>query len=114
MNQLNNEIPDHINEQFLKQFGQFPSQTTVSVIKKEGVDTLIKKNEILWYKRQIHQGVEIYDEGVVGYGTNRMYIYFKRSEGALSYKLTILTVGTKDDNTLLMLINGLKPYFNII
>ena len=43
MNQLNNEIPDHINEQFLKQFGQFPSQTTVSVIKKEGVDTLIKK-----------------------------------------------------------------------
>lgn len=114
MNKLNNEIPEHINDQFLKQFGQYPSQTDIISIKKDGVDLLLKKNEIIWYKRVIYENNEVYDEGVIGYGNNRIYIYFKRFVGGTAYRLSILTVGIKDDVTLKMLINGLKPYLNRI
>jgi len=114
MNQSNLELPDCVIEIFKKDFEVIPSETFIGSIKKDGIDLIVKKNEILWYKKVIHQNQEILNEGVVGYGAHRMYIYFKRDEGGSSYRLTILTVGSKDDITLKMLINGLKPYLYII
>lgn len=114
MNQQNNEIPDHIKDHFFRKYEKYPSQTDFGSIKKDGIDLLLKKNEIIWYKRELCQNQELYNEGVVEYGNNKIHIYFKRSEGGTSYRLIILTIGTKEDNTLKMLINGLKPYLNLI
>ncbi len=114
MKDINFDIPDNVLEIFKKHFEFIPSETFVGGVKKEGVDILLKKNELVWFKRFTNSNIEIYKEGIVKYGTNNVYIYFNKNEDESIYKLVILSNGIKDDITLKILINGLKSYFTVV
>jgi hypothetical protein len=114
MKKNNIELPECAIEIFKKEFETHPSETFVGNIKKDGIDILLKKNEVVWFKRMISSGIELYGEGLIKYGTNKLYIYFNKNEDESIYKLSILSVGKSDDATLKILINGLKQYLTII
>jgi hypothetical protein len=114
MKQTSVELPECVIDIFKNDFGLVPSETFVGNIKKDGIDILLKKNEVVWFKRMISSGIELYGEGLIKYGTNKLYIYFNKNEDESIYKLSILSVGKSDDATLKILINGLKQYLTII
>ena len=114
MKQVNVELPNCVLDIFKSDFGVDPSETFVGNIKKDGIDILLKKNETIWFKRIISSGIELYNEGLIKYGTNKLYIYFNKNEDESIYKLVILSVGKSDDATLKILINGLKQYLTLI
>lgn len=114
MKQTSIELPECVIETFKNDFGLVPSETFVGNIKKDGIDILLKKNEVIWFKRIISSDMELYEEGLIKYGANKLYIYFNKNEEELIYKLSILSVGKSDDSTLKILINGLKQYLTLI
>lgn len=114
MKQINIELPLCVIERFKNDFGVHPSETFVGNVKKDGIDVLLKKNDVLWFKRMINSNIELYDEGLIQYGTNRMYIYFNKNDDESIYKLVVLSIGKNEEPILKILINGLKQYLTII
>lgn len=114
MRQKNIDLPEFIKDTFKTEFGVFPSETFFGGIKKEGIDILLKKNKLIWFKREIVGGSEVYNEGTIVYGTNKIHIYFKKNEDELVYKVLILSDAKGDDSLIQILINGLKQYLVLI
>ena len=104
-------IPDHVFDTFKNNFKteSHPNIIRTRNMTKLGVDTLIEKNGLEW-SSSIFDEVYYYTEGLIQWGKNSVWFYFKKIDNDSTYKMYILT--NKDQN-LTMLMNGLNKYFTI-
>jgi len=105
------EIPEHVLD-FYKLKNDtvlYPNIIRTRNMTKLGVDTLIEKNGLEW-SSSIFDEVYYYTEGLIQWGKNSVWFYFKKIDNDSTYKMYILT--NKDQN-LTMLMNGLNKYFTI-
>ena len=79
-------------------------------ITKLGLDTLMEKNILEWSSSVYYDDGYHYMEGLIRWGKNNVWLYFKKIDNDSTYKLYILT---NTDQNLLMLLNGLNKYFTI-
>ena len=105
------EIPQHILDYYKSTNDSVLNPTIVRTrnVTKLGLDTLIEKNGLEW-STSVFQDTYNYMEGLIRWGKNSVWLYFKKIDNDSTYKLYILT--NKDQN-LTMLINGLNKYYTI-
>ena len=105
------EIPQHIIDFYKTENNSVLNPTVIRTrnITKQGIETLIEKNGLLW-SSSFYDDNYYYIEGLIQWGKNHLWFYFKKIDNDSTYKLYILT---NEDQNLTMLINGLNKYFTI-
>lgn len=109
--EINSDIPNHVFERYKIELKdeKYPNIIRTRNITKKGIDTLIEKNNLIWFKSVFLNEIEFL-EGVVQYGKQKVYIYFKQLENDTTYKIFILT---SDLNSIELLLIGLNKFFTI-
>jgi hypothetical protein len=79
-------------------------------ITKLGLDTLMEKNILEWSSSVYYDDGYHYMEGLIKWGKNNVWLYFKKIDNDSTYKLYILTFTNQD---VVMLLRGLNKYFTI-
>ena len=105
-------IPQHILD-YCKEIENSilePNVIRTRNITKLGLDTLMEKNQLEWFSSIHDEDVFHYMEGLIRWGKNNVWLYFKKIDNDSTYKLYILTVRNQD---VLMLLRGLNKYFTI-
>lgn len=104
-------LPEHVFERYKTIFKkeQKPSIIKTRNIIKDGIDILITKNKLLWSFSIYDNGYE-HIEGIVHWGSNDVYVYFKKLENENTYKLYIISDNLERVNPLLV---GLNKFFTI-
>lgn len=105
------DIPQHILDFYKTKNDSVlnPNIIRTKNITKQGIDTLIEKNGIEW-SSSIYDDKYYYMEGLIQWGKNNVWFYFKKIDSDSTYKLYILK---EKDKELTLLINGLNKYFTI-
>lgn len=107
----NELIPEHVFERYKTYFDmeQKPNIVKSKNITKDGVDVLINKNNLLW-TFSTYEDDYIYFEGIIHWGSNKVFIYFKKLESENTYKLYVI-----NDNldSIKLLLVGLNKFFTI-
>ena len=106
------EIPQHILDYCKETENSVlePNIIRTKNITKLGLDTLMEKNLLEWSSSVYYDDEYHYMEGLIKWGKNNVWLYFKKIDSDSTYKLYILTNTGQD---LLMLLNGLNKYFTI-
>ncbi len=106
------EIPQHILDYCKKIRDSVlePNVIRTKNITKLGLDTLMEKNLIEWSSSIYYEGIYQYVEGLIRWGKNNVWLYFKKIDNDSTYKLYILTY---TDQNLIMLLTGLNKFFTI-
>lgn len=106
------EIPQHILDYCKKIQDSVlePNVIRTKNITKLGLDTLMEKNLIEWSSSIYYEGIYQYVEGLIRWGKNNVWLYFKKIDNDSTYKLYILTFKNQD---VVMLLRGLNKYFTI-
>lgn len=105
------EIPQHILDFYKVNCNSVLNPVIIRTrnITKTGIETLIEKNGLEWsssvYDEKYH-----YIEGLIQWGKNHLWFYFKKINDDSTYKMYILT---DKDRDISLLINGLNKYFTI-
>lgn len=105
------EIPQHILDFYKTNHESVlnPNIIRTRNITKQGIDTLIEKNGLEW-SASIYDDKHYYIEGLIQWGKNHLWFYFKKIDNDSTYKMYILT---DKDRDITMLMNGLNKYFTI-
>ena len=105
-------LPNYITEIYDSSFTILPSIIQTKNITKEGIDELIKKNKLVWY-RKFFDGNHLFNlEGLLMYGTKMDMIYYEKVGGESVYTLYILTNG-ENDEMISFLIKSLNKFNTI-
>ena len=104
-------LPEHIFDRYKRHFGKnnMPNIIKTRNVIKSGIDTLVSKNKLLW-SFSIYDNEYNYLEGIVHWGSNQVYVYFKKLEKENTYKLYIINDNLESTNSLLV---GLNKFFTI-
>lgn len=104
-------LPEHIFDRYKRHFGkqQKPSIIKTRNVIKNGIDTLVTKNRLLW-SFSIYDNGYNHVEGIVHWGSSQVYVYFKKLENENTYKLYIISDNLEIVNPLLV---GLNNFFTI-
>ena len=105
------DIPQHIIDFYKSKYGSVlnPNIIRTRNITKQGIDTLIEKNGLEW-SSSLYDETYYYMEGLIQWGKNHLWFYFKKIDNDSTYKMYILT---DKDRDITMLMNGLNKYFTI-
>jgi hypothetical protein len=106
------EIPQHILD-YCKEIQESllePNVIRTRNITKLGLDTLMEKNILEWSSSVYYDDGYHYMEGLIKWGKNNVWLYFKKIDNDSTYKLYILTFTNQD---VVMLLRGLNKYFTI-
>jgi hypothetical protein len=104
-----NIIPEHVINRFLNKNSNYPNIVRTRNITLDGINVLIEKNNLEWTNSIYDKGYT-YIEGLVVWGKSKTFIYFKKNENELTYKIHILT---EDISKIDMLLIGLNKYYTI-
>jgi len=104
-----NNIPEHVVNQFLNKNSSYPNIVRTRNITLDGINVLIEKNNLEWTNSIYDKGY-IYIEGLVVWGKSKTFLYFKKNENEFTYKIHILT---EDISKIDMLLIGLNKYYTI-
>ena len=106
------EIPQHILDYCKETENSVlePNIIRTRNITKLGLDTLMEKNILEWSSSIHYDDVYNYMEGLIRWGKNNVWLYFKKIDNDSTYKLYILTFKNQD---VVMLLRGLNKYFTI-
>jgi hypothetical protein len=104
-------LPDYVIDKYKTLFNSFPFPNSVRTrnITREGLYSLIEKNELKWSYSNFVQSHD-YVEGIVGWGKTPTLIYFSKVENEYTYKLYILT---NNLDNIKMLLVALDKFFTI-
>jgi hypothetical protein len=85
-------VPDYIINIYNKKVDTeiIPSIVNTKNITSEGINTIIKKNDLVWFSSTIYKNVVVYHEGTIKWGQNKVLIYFERIMED-DYRIFILT-----------------------
>ena len=72
-----NNIPEHVVNQFLNKNSSYPNIVRTRNITLDGINVLIEKNNLEWTNSIYDKGY-IYIEGLVVWGKSKTFIYFKK------------------------------------
>lgn len=104
-------LPEYVIDKYKTLFNSFPFPNIVRTrnITREGLYSLIEKNELKWSYSHYINGYE-YIEGIVGWGSKPVLLYFKKLDNDNTYKIYALT---NNIDNLDMLLIGLNKFFTI-
>lgn len=104
-------LPEHVFERYKSHFGKKykPSIIRTKNIVKDGIDTLVSKNRLLW-SFSTYENEFKHIEGIIHWGSSTVYIYFNKLDDENTYKLYIINDHLDDINLLLV---GLNKFFTI-
>lgn len=110
---IKEDIPDHVIDFFIKKYNKYPSIIQTRNIVFDGIETLTKKNKILWFNKFFDGVKKIIKEALIEYSdSHKIFIYIKRNENESIYKLYIIT-DNNDGDYVNLLLKGLNKFFTI-
>jgi hypothetical protein len=104
-------LPDYVTDKYKLLFNSLPFPNIVRTrnITREGLYSLIEKNELKWSYSNFVQ-VHDYIEGIISWGKTPTLLYFSKVQNEDTYKLQILT---NNLDNIKMLLVGLNKFFTI-
>lgn len=106
-----NIVPDFIINMYEKKHMQLPCITQTRNVTEGAIETLLKKNKLVWFNKFYDGQKNIIKEGLIDYSnTYKIMVYINEKEKV--YKLFILST-TESEMNVDLLIKGLNKFFTI-
>lgn len=106
-----NIVPDFIIKLYEKKHTKYPCITQTRNVTQGAIDTLLKKNKLIWFDKFYDGERNILREGLIDYSTTyKIMVYIIENEKI--YKLFILST-TESEMNVDLLIKGLGRFFTI-
>lgn len=106
-----NSVPEFIINMYEKKHTHYPCITQTRNVTDGAIDTLLKKNKLLWFDKFYDGQKNIIRQGLIDYSTTyKIMVYMIEKEKV--YKLFILST-TESEMNVDLLIKGLNKFFTI-
>lgn len=102
-------IPKDVKEIVEKVLNLKPSTLETEFFSNDGLNEILKKNELIWSNRVLKNGLSTYKNGIIKFKSSNILVYFTKRNEENCYKLFFMCE-EKSMNSIMFYINKLEKY----